>query len=156
MIKHVASIFLLAATAFAFALAPARAQSPIPVQFAPGSFGAIANGQVTMKAPMQTYSLDVSAGQMMIFTFAGGGPMRASVQCQGGVGGGPYYGTGDSITITTSGACTVTVGANTMAAPWTGGFTVAFWFSSQVLKDTRQRYPVPRTCFASATALVRG
>jgi hypothetical protein len=103
----------------------ARAAPPIPIDFATGSYGAVAQGQVTMANPVTTYRLDVAAGQVMILTFAGAGTMRGSVQCQGGVGGGPYYGSGDSIAITTSGPCDVTVGANTMADTWSGGFTLA-------------------------------
>jgi hypothetical protein len=104
----------------------AIAAPPIPIQFAPGSYGAVANGRVTATEFLQTFTLDVAAGQVMILTFAGAGPMRGQAQCQGGVGGGPYYGTGDNITITTAGRCDITVGANTMASPqWTGGFTLA-------------------------------
>ena len=58
-------------------------------------------------------------------TFAGAGTMRGSVQCQGGVADGPYYGTGNSITIKVSGECDISAGANTMAEPWTGNFTLA-------------------------------
>jgi hypothetical protein len=106
--------------------AQANAAPPIPIHFAPGSYGAVANGRVTATEFLQTFKLDVAAGQVMILTFAGPGPMRGEVQCQGGVGGGPYYGGGDTITLTTAGECDITVGANTMADPvWSGEFTIA-------------------------------
>jgi hypothetical protein len=47
------------------------------------------------------------------------------VTCQGGVGDGPYYGTGNSITVKVSGNCDISAGANTMANDWTGDFTIA-------------------------------
>jgi hypothetical protein len=126
MIKHFRVACVMGSVAFALIATPTDAASPITIQFAPGSYGAVANGQVTSGNPLQTYKLDVAAGQVMILTFAGAGPMRGQVQCQGGVGGGPYYGGGDSIKITTAGECEITVGANTMADPvWTGGFTLA-------------------------------
>ena len=60
----------------------------------------------------------------MIITFTGAGPMRGQVQCVGG-GDGPYYGTGNTFSIPATGECQITVGANTMADNWTGGFTLA-------------------------------
>jgi hypothetical protein len=126
MMKPLNCICLSICAAFFLTLTHANAASPIPIQFAPGSYGAVANGKVTATNFLETYKLDVAAGQVMILTFAGAGPMRGEVQCQGGVGGGPYYGAGDSITLTTAGECVITVGANTMADPkWTGGFTLA-------------------------------
>jgi hypothetical protein len=116
---------LLLGTAFTLVTAQAYAGPPVTIEFAPGSYGAVAQGHVTMSDPQTTYKLQVSAGQTMILTFAGAGPMRGSVQCQGGVGGGPYYGTGDTIKITTSGECSISAGANTMAEGWTGNFTLA-------------------------------
>jgi hypothetical protein len=119
------TITITIGAAFALLATQARAAPPIPIDFATGSYGAVAQGQVTMGNPLTTYRIDVAAGQVMILTFAGAGTMRGSVQCQGGVGGGPYNGSGDSIAITTSGPCDLTVGANTMAEPWSGGFTLA-------------------------------
>ncbi len=103
----------------------AEAASPIILKFARGSYGVMVQGHVTPHAPQQVYRVDVDAGQVMTITFAGGGPMRGSVACQGGVGDGPYAGTGNSITIKVSGNCDISVGANTMANEWTGGFTLA-------------------------------
>jgi hypothetical protein len=125
MIKRAASLFATVAASLALTSVCAHAAPPITIEFAPGSYGAIAQGHVTMSEPQQTFRLDVKAGQVMIITFAGAGTMRGSVQCQGGVGDGPYYGTGNSITITTSGECDISAGANTMAEPWTGNFTLA-------------------------------
>jgi hypothetical protein len=116
---------LVTYAAIAAVATQAQAAPPIPIEFAPGAYGAVANGQVTRSEPQQVYKLDVEAGQIMIITFAGAGTMRGSVQCQGGVGDGPYYGSGDSITIKVSGECDISVGANTMAEPWTGRFTLA-------------------------------
>jgi hypothetical protein len=103
----------------------ANAAPPITLTFAKGSYGVMAQGHVTPSEPQQVYKLAVDAGQVMTITFAGAGPMRGSVQCQGGVGDGPYEGTGNSITIKKSGDCEISVGANTMANQWTGGFTLA-------------------------------
>jgi hypothetical protein len=125
MIKKTSLVRTTLGAAFALLATQARAAPPIPIDFATGSYGAVAQGQVTMGNPLTTYRIDVAAGQVMILAFAGAGTMRGSVQCQGGVGGGPYNGSGDSIAITTSGPCDLTVGANTMAEPWSGGFTLA-------------------------------
>jgi len=125
MTKHAASLCTTIAAALVLMTAHANAAPPIPIEFAPGSYGAVAQGHVTMSEPQQTFKLDVNAGQVMIITFAGAGTMRGSVQCQGGVADGPYYGTGNSVTITTSGACSISAGANTMAEPWSGNFTLA-------------------------------
>jgi hypothetical protein len=126
MIKRFGGICLMIGASFALTATGANAASPIPIKFAAGSYGAVVNGHVSAGNWLQTYKLNVAAGQVMILTFAGAvGPMRGQVQCQGGVGGGPYYGAGDSITITTSGECDITVGGNTMAEPQPGGFTLA-------------------------------
>lgn len=124
------SKYRFAMTLMAFAVptlfgAQAQAAPPIPLNFAPGSYGALAQGQVTKNEFQQSYKFDANAGQVLIITFTGAGPMRGQVQCQGGVGDGPYYGGGNSITVKTAGECIVTVGANTMAEQWTGGFTLA-------------------------------
>lgn len=103
----------------------ADAASPIPLEFAKGSYGALAQGQVTMSEPQQVFRLDVSAGQLLTIIFAGAGPMRGSVQCQGNVADGPFEGTGNTVRIKVSGECDISVGANTMATTWTGGFTLA-------------------------------
>jgi hypothetical protein len=101
--------------------------TPTPIHFAPGSYGAVVNGYVSEEVFQQDFVLEVSAGQTMIITFTGAGPMRGGVSGPGGVGGdGPYYGTGNTFAIPTSGLWTVYAGVNTMAgAPWTGGFTLA-------------------------------
>jgi hypothetical protein len=126
MSKRSGCIHLMICASFALIATHADAAPPIPIEFAPGSYGAVANGRVGPGNWLQTYKLDVAAGQVMILTFAGAvGPMRGEVQCQGGVGGGPYYGGGDSITITTAGECDITVGGNTMSEPQPGGFTLA-------------------------------
>ena len=125
MRKHRNVIALTIGAAFVLVASQAHAAPPIPIKFTPGSYGAVVNGKVTTAAPLTTYSLKVKAGQVLIVTFTGGGPMRGSVSCPGGVGDGPWYGTGNTITATTAGVCTITVGANTMAADWTGGFTMA-------------------------------
>lgn len=105
--------------------AQADAASPIILKFAKGSYGVMAQGHVTPHAPQQVYRVNVDAGQVMTITFAGAGPMRGSVSCRGGVGDGPYYGTGNSIAVKVSGNCDISVGANTMANEWTGDFTLA-------------------------------
>jgi hypothetical protein len=102
-----------------------NAASPIVLKFAKGSYGVMAQGHVTQSAPQQIFQVNVDAGQVVTITFAGAGPMRGSVACQGGVGDGPYYGTGNSITVKVSGDCDISVGANTMANDWTGDFTLA-------------------------------
>jgi hypothetical protein len=102
----------------------ANAAPPIPLHFPPGSYGVTANGHVSVSEPLQVYALDANGGQQMIITFVGAGPMRGSVQCLGG-GDGPYYGAGNTFTIPATGECQITVGANTMAENWTGGFTLA-------------------------------
>jgi hypothetical protein len=102
----------------------ASAAPPIPLNFALGSYGVMANGHVTPGEPLQTYTFNANAGQQMIVTFVGAGPMRGQVQCLGG-GDGPYYGAGNTFTIPATGLCQVIVGANTMAETWTGGFTLA-------------------------------
>jgi len=103
----------------------ADAASPIVLNFAKGSYGVMAQGHVTPGAPQQVFRINVDAGQIITITFAGAGPMRGSVSCQGGVGDGPYYGSGNSITAKVSGPCDISVGANTMANDWTGDFTLA-------------------------------
>jgi len=103
----------------------ADAASPIVLKFAKGSYGVMAQGHVTPSAPQQLFQVNVDAGQVITITFAGAGPMRASMACQGGVGDGPYYGSGNSITVKVSGNCDISVGANTMANEWTGDFTLA-------------------------------
>jgi hypothetical protein len=126
MIKRLGSLCLMVCAGFALTASYAHAAPPIPIHFAPGSYGAVVNGHVSASNWLQTFKLNASAGQVMTLTFAGAvGPMRGQVQCQGGVGGGPYYGNGDSITITTSGECDITVGGNTMAEPQPGTFTLA-------------------------------
>jgi hypothetical protein len=102
----------------------ASAAPPIPLNFALGSYGVLANGQLAPGEPLQTYTFNANAGQTMIVTFTGAGPMRGQVQCLGG-GDGPYYGTGNTFTIPATGECQIIVGANTMAENWTGGFTLA-------------------------------
>jgi len=103
----------------------ATAASPVTLEFAKGSYGALAQGQVTQSEPQQVFKLDVAAGQLLTITFAGAGPMRGSVQCAGNVADGPFEGTGNTVQVKISGECNISVGANTMAAPWTGGFTLA-------------------------------
>jgi hypothetical protein len=119
------AISLALGSALALLSSQVHAASPITLTFAKGSYGVLAQGHVTAKEPQQVYKLDVEAGQIMTITFAGAGPMRGSVQCQGGVADGPYEGTGNSITIKQSGDCAISVGANTMANNWTGDFTLA-------------------------------
>ena len=97
----------------------------IPLHFDAGSYGTLVNGKVEPGKPVTSYSADFGAGQVITVTFTGAGPMRGSIECPGGVGDGPWYGTGNSITTKVAGVCTITVGANTMATDWTGGFTMA-------------------------------
>jgi hypothetical protein len=123
--RHSTLISLVVGGALACIGAQADAASPITLKFARGSYGVLAQGHVTLHAPQQVYRINVDAGQVMTITFAGAGPMRGSVACQGGVADGPYYGTGNSITIKVSGNCDISVGANTMANEWTGDFTLA-------------------------------
>lgn len=125
MIRHSTLMSLVLGTALACFGVQAAAASPITLKFAKGSYGVLAQGHVTPHAPQQVYRVDVDAGQVLTITFAGAGPMRGSVTCQGGVGDGPYYGTGNSITVKVSGNCDISVGANTMANEWTGDFTLA-------------------------------
>ena len=103
----------------------ANAAPPIPLHFAPGSYGTLVDGKVVPGQPITTYAGEFGAGQVITITFTGAGPMRGSIECPGGVGDGPWYGTGNSITTKVAGVCTITVGANTMATDWTGGFTMA-------------------------------
>lgn len=107
------------------AVGQAEAAPPIPMQFAKGSYGVMAQGEVTTSEPQQVFTLDVAAGQTLTISFAGAGPMRGSVQCQGNVADGPFEGTGNTVRIKDSGECKISVGANTMATPWTGHFTLA-------------------------------
>ena len=101
--------------------------APTPIQFARGSYGAVANGHVSSTVFQHSFSLDVRVGQVMIITFTGAGPMRGGVNAPAGQSGdGPYYGTGNSYTVPADGIYTVYCGADTMAGnPWTGGFTLA-------------------------------
>jgi len=125
MTRRLTLMSLVLSSALASLCSQADAASPIILKFAKGSYGVMAQGHVTPGAPQQVYRVDVEAGQVLIITFAGAGTMRGSVACQGGVGDGPYYGTGNSITIKVSGNCDISVGANTMANEWTGDFTLA-------------------------------
>ncbi len=125
MTRYLILTVLILGGAFACFGSQADAASPIILKFAKGSYGVMAQGHVTQSSPQQDYRIDVEAGQVMTITFAGAGPMRGSVSCQGGVGDGPYYGTGNSITIKVSGNCDISAGANTMAHEWTGDFTLA-------------------------------
>ena len=95
-----------------------------PLHFAPGSYGAIANGRATATEPQQTFTFNANAGQTLIITFTGAGSMRGQVQCLGGSDG-PYYGGGDSFKVPATGECRIRVGANPMAEQWTGDFTLA-------------------------------
>jgi hypothetical protein len=125
MIKPVTAICLIMSAIVSGLIAThANAAPPIRLHFAPGSYGVMANGRVTASEPYQVYTFDANAGQTMIITFTGAGPMRGQVQCLGG-GDGPYYGTGNTFSIPGTGECQITVGANTMADNWTGGFTLA-------------------------------
>ena len=125
MIKPVTAICLImSAIASGLIATHANAAPPIRLHFAPGSYGVMANGRVTASEPHQVYTFDANAGQTMIITFTGAGPMRGQVQCLGG-GDGPYYGTGNTFSIPGTGECQIIVGANTMADNWTGGFTLA-------------------------------
>ncbi len=94
------------------------------LRFAPGSYGAMANGRATATEPQHTFTFNANAGQTLIITFTGAGPMRGQVQCLGG-GDGPYYGGGNSFKVPATGECQIRVGANPMAETWTGGFTLA-------------------------------
>jgi len=125
MIRRAILTGLSLAGALACLGSQANAASPIVLKFAKGSYGVMAQGHVTPSAPQQVFQVNVDAGQVVTITFAGAGPMRGSVTCQGGVGDGPYYGTGNSITVKVSGNCDISVGANTMANEWTGDFTLA-------------------------------
>ncbi len=98
---------------------------PTPIAFHAGSYGAIAQGHVTLDTPQQAFTVAVRAGQTMIITFTGAGTMRGSVSGPGSGGDGPYYGGGDSYLVPADGLATVSAGANTMAENWTGGFTLA-------------------------------
>ena len=95
-----------------------------PLHFAPGSYGAIANGRATATEPQQNFTFNANAGQTLIITFTGAGSMRGQVQCLGGSDG-PYYGGGDSFKVPATGECRIRVGANPMAEQWTGDFTLA-------------------------------
>jgi hypothetical protein len=99
--------------------------NPTRIEFARGSYGAVAQGHVTLEAPQHAFTVDVRAGQTMIITFTGAGTMRGSVSGPGEGGDGPYYGTGDSYLVPADGLATISAGANTMAEDWTGGFTLA-------------------------------
>ncbi len=125
MTKRWTLMSLLLACAQACLVSQAAAAAPIVLKFAKGSYGVMVQGHVTPGAPQQLFQVNVDAGQVITITFAGAGPMRGSVACQGGVGDGPYYGTGNSITVKVSGNCDISVGANTMANEWTGDFTLA-------------------------------
>ncbi len=124
MIKHATATCLIPSVILGLIATHANAAPSIRLHFATGSYGVMANGHVTASEPQQVYTFDANAGQTMIITFTGAGPMRGQVQCQGG-GDGPYYGTGNTFSIPATGECRITVGANTMAENWTGGFTVA-------------------------------
>lgn len=102
------------------------------LHIAPGSYGVLVNGTVTTRVFQRAYTLNARAGQVLILSFTGNGPMRGSIACQGG-GDGPYYGGGDSFTVPASGLCTINVGANTMAEDWTGGFTMSLLVSNQTV-----------------------
>jgi hypothetical protein len=106
--------------------------APIQIEFAPGSYGTTIDGEVTATVFQQSYAMQVSAGQVMIITFTGAGPMRGGVTAPAGQSGdGPYYGTGNTYTAPVNGVYIVYCGANTMAgAPWTGGFTLAVLVSN--------------------------
>jgi len=125
MTKGLILMSLLLAGVLACLGSQVGAASPIVLKFAKGSYGVMAQGHVTPSAPQQVFQVDVDAGQVVTITFAGAGPMRGSVACQGGVGDGPFYGTGNSVTVKVSGNCDISVGANTMANEWTGDFTLA-------------------------------
>jgi hypothetical protein len=125
MTKRLTLISLFLGGALAGLGSQADAASPIILKFAKGSYGVMAQGHVTASEPQQVFRVNVDAGQVVTITFAGAGPMRGSVTCQGGVGDGPYYGTGNSITVKVSGNCDISAGANTMANNWTGDFTIA-------------------------------
>jgi hypothetical protein len=125
MTRRSTLVSLVLGGAVALLSSQAMAASPITLKFAKGSYGVMAQGHVTPSTPQQVYRVDVEAGQVMTITFAGAGLMRGSVSCQGGVGDGPYSGTGNSITVKVSGNCDISVGANTMANEWTGDFTLA-------------------------------
>jgi hypothetical protein len=124
MIRIVNAATMMLGGALCFIGTHASAAPPIPLHFAPGSYGVMANGHVSTSEPHEVYTFNANAGQTMIVTFVGAGPMRGQVQCLGG-GDGPYYGTGNTFTIPATGECQITVGANTMAETWTGGFTLA-------------------------------
>jgi hypothetical protein len=111
----------IAAAAMVAMSMPANAE---PLHFATGSYGALANGRATATEPLQPFTFNANAGQTLIITFTGAGPMRGDVQCVGG-GDGPYYGGGDLFKVPATGECRITVGANPMAQRWTGGFTLA-------------------------------
>ena len=62
MRTHCNIIALTIGTAFVLLASAAYAAPPIPIKFAPGSYGAVVNGKVKVGAPLTTYSLKVKAG----------------------------------------------------------------------------------------------
>ncbi len=125
-------VFGLMAASPASATAPqacragASAACPIPLRFARGSYGAMANGVLTGTPDTRYYSIAARAGQQMTVSFVGLGPLRAGITFPDGNGDGPFDGSGNVIALPSTGVYIIYIGQNTMAGePWRGGFTLS-------------------------------
>lgn len=135
MFKRIVSAIVFVCALSVTAAAPAQAQGcrpgtsqscPIPLRFARGSYGAMADGVLTQMPDARYYSINARAGQRMIITFTGLGAMRGGITYPAGGGDGPFDGQGTVITLPSNGTYIIYLGQNTMAGdPWRGGYTLS-------------------------------
>lgn len=108
------------------------ATSPIPIQFAPGSWGGIIDGVIADLESAQAYSVTAQAGQSLTMIFDGGGspdglsgdPPFARVVDPDGDYVTDHAESGVTIRLPKSGAYQIVVGLGLTEMQWAGTFTL--------------------------------
>ncbi len=111
------------------------ALNPIPISFAPGSWGAIVNGQVANLNNARPFSLSARAGQFLTMIFDGGGPpdgksgdpLGAQVSDPDGNlldATNPHGESGLTVQLPKTGTYQIVIGLDNMETQWSGTFTL--------------------------------
>jgi hypothetical protein len=109
------------------------ANGPVSIQFAPGSYAGIGNGQVTVVTAAQPFTVAANAGQILTLIYGGGAPngdggydLIATITDPNGNAlpeGNPVP-SGYTATLPSTGTYTIMAGITPMGNMWTGTLSV--------------------------------
>lgn len=100
---------------------------PRPVKIVPGFYGTSIDDRLTATSETRYYSLNANAGQQLILSFAGDGPLQTEISFPGGGRNGPLDNGGNTIFLPTTGTYIISISRNMMEGTlWYGRFSIAF------------------------------